>query len=212
LRRGAAKEALSPAGPFARSSRRPATPPPTSGQLRGRGFCGRSLARVAGSVHRRGAPPPGPLARSSWRGGDPIGQDLLPSLPYGDGTRGCRQVVYGRGGRGVRAPARTRRGPGGPDPLREGCAPAGPRTRSERTTAVSLSVCGGGSAPLATVVSLPTARAARPPLAGDTPAPAVAVVVRRNLSPVTRSSPPAPPPNPSTPRSTEHSPGIQGVA
>src|SRR5687767_14946890 len=39
----------------------------------------------------------------------------------------------------------------------------------QKGTSSIVPFCGGGSAPLATVVSLPSARAARPPLAGDTP-------------------------------------------
>ena len=48
---------------------------------------------------------------------------------------------------------------------REGCAPAGPRHRRACTREKEMRrtmVSAGGSAPLATVVSLPTARAARP--------------------------------------------------
>jgi hypothetical protein len=69
-----------------------------------------------------------------------------------------------------------RAGEGGRPPLREGFAPAGPRRRKREDTAVSCPPAGGGSAPLGTVVSFPTAREARPVAQRrGTPTPAVAV-------------------------------------
>ncbi len=158
-RRGATG-ALSPAGLFARSSQRPPTPPPTSGE----GLFAGGVLRAPQSIRRDGRSPP---------------------LPYGAGTRGCRLVVYGRGGRGVRAP----RGPGGLDavlpsprgslrgegPGEGRCVrdarPEGRDPGAGRHSSI-VPACAGGSAPLATVVSLPTARAARPGAQRrDTPTP-----------------------------------------
>jgi hypothetical protein len=79
---------------------------------------------------------------------------------------------HGKDACGCTCEARTS---AGRDP-REGFAPGGPRHRrvgaGVRDRAARPERA-GGSAPLAMVVSLPTAREARPQLAGDTPKPAV---------------------------------------
>ncbi len=170
-------------------------------QLRGRGGArARFCARNQGScTTERPSPRPPPRSFLAERGRQADRARTPPPLPYGDGNRGCRQVVYGRGGRGVRAPCgpgrpvrcrsplsarKFARGGAGGGALREGCAPAGPRTRSGGATAVSLTRRGGGSAPLATVVSLPTARAARPGAQRrDTPKPPFHLPVR--VTPIT---------------------------
>jgi hypothetical protein len=90
--RPAAREALSPAGPFARSSRRPATPPPTSGE----GWFGRVHGASEGMVRTDGAPLSRPLPHK-LRGGEVT----RAAMPERDRILPFPCAVYGGRGRGM---------------------------------------------------------------------------------------------------------------
>ena len=94
-----------------------------------------------------------------------------PPLPYAHGAvsvqGGCRTGEGAGGGPGGEGPARNLQ-PGRRCRCVRDARPQG-RERGGAGHSSTVSRPSAGSAPLATVVSLPTARAARPPPAGDTP-------------------------------------------